>query len=68
MSQLELVNISQEFQAGEIPGQVALKNAFPVDWRNPCQEATAPHPHERLYVVTWTTGKNRNEGKIDLQL
>lgn len=36
MSQLELVNFSHGFQAEEIPGQVALKNAFPVDWRNPC--------------------------------
>lgn len=68
MSQLELVNFSHGFQAEEIPGQVALKNAFPVDWRNPCQEAIALQPHERLYIVTWTTGKNRNEGKIYLKL
>lgn len=62
------MNIPQEFQAEEIPGHVALQNAFPVDWRNPCQEVIALRPCERLYVVTWTTGKNRNEGKIDLML
>lgn len=47
MSQLGLVNFLKEFQAEEIPGQVALKNAFPVDWKTGW-EAIALHPHERL--------------------